>query len=394
MKMKKRHLLQRTMLAILIVLTAIPFPIAYANNEVYEGSYSPHNAVVYAAQYGDNYNPKYGIMYAKDADGYAVEEDCTYFVSQCLVAGGLPETEGWNSNRTCLWAEYRTVRGSKKKVWVGRGYNKGLTTFTNAGELNKYLANLGYRVEKSAYLSGNTLTVQSLNPAAGDVLQYDWDGDGTIDHSVLYCGIVNGAPVYSAHTRGVSMGSLRELEKAVRTPTASDGRIYGTVIYLIHMTDTTGLKDVTSRYIKDNHPIVALKSYEVNQYVSSDTDQNIATVDAVANRSVADTWEFFEVVPNQYGGVGFRSKANGNFLSAVISENSVSAPIRAAYGKDYFQPLTWESFRIFERENVLYIQSQANGKWLQVIANQNSHPLRAAAREASTWERFAIKVVG
>lgn len=389
---QKKKLFKRPICGILTVMMVLPWLLlpASANSEVYEHPYSPHAAIAYAEQYAYNSNPEYGKIYVADNNGYAVEEDCTFFLSQCLFAGGLPESDGWNRNNTSLWIEPHKTRDGLL-CWIRKGYlNEGFKTFVNAGRLNQYLANQGYYVEKNVNISGNALSISVLHPSAGDILQYDWDGDGTIDHSVLYCGIVDGEPRYTAHTNAAYREPISTLEKVTRPPSYSDGRIYGTVTYLIHMTDTTGLTDVTSRYIGRR---IALKSIEVNQYVSSDTDQNVSTVDAVANRNTASTWEWLDVVANQYGEVGFKSCGNGNYLSAIIDENSASAPIRAAYGKDYSAPQAWESFRIFEKDGVQYIQSQANGKWVQVVANQNTHPVRAAAREASTWERFAIEIV-
>ena len=165
---------------------------------------------------------------------------------------------------------------------------------------------------------------------------------------------------------------------------------YSCKYYVVHMTDTSGMVDVTNKYINKT---IAIKSIEVNQYLSSNTDQNIATIDALANRSTTSTWEYFKVEAGDYGEVGLRSVANGNYLSARIDINSKFAPIRAAYGQTYEKPLSWESFRIYEKNGIQYIQSQANGKWIQVVADNTDHPVKAASKMVSTWERFQIEIV-
>lgn len=51
------------------------------------------------------------------------------------------------------------------------------------------------------------------------------------------------------------------------------------------------------------------------------------------------------------------------------------------------------SFRIYEKDSVQYIQSQANGKWVQIVANNADRPLKAANKKVSTWERFQIETI-
>lgn len=148
--------------------------------------------------------------------------------------------------------------------------------------------------------------------------------------------------------------------------------------------------EVSNQYVGKT---VAIKSIEVDKYVSSNTDQDIKGINAVSNRDAAETWELFTVEAGEAGAIGFRSVANGNYLSARIDENAAYAYIQAAFGNDYSRPQSWESFRIFEWGDVQYIQSQANGKWVQVSVNESDYPIKAAADTPSTWERFQLETV-
>lgn len=149
-------------------------------------------------------------------------------------------------------------------------------------------------------------------------------------------------------------------------------------------------EEVSSQYVGKT---VAIKSIEVGKYVSSNTDQDVKGINAVANRDSAGTWELFTVEKGGVGTIGFRSKGNGNYLSALVDENKEYAYIQAAFGQHYSGPQSYESFRIFEWGGNQYIQSQANGKWVQVSVNESDRPIKAAADAASTWERFRLELV-
>lgn len=345
--------------------------------------------IAYAEKYAEIPNSAYEIAYAVE-NGMAIEEDCTNFVSQCLVAGGIPENDSWNSkiDGRIFKGWFQDYKGEYHAIYGN--YSDGYNTFVNAGMLNEYLAAQGYSIEKSVNVSDNTISVTSLSPAAGDIVQFDWDGDGVIDHSVLCCGYnENGELCYASHSNAGFMKPFSQILSLCVPVTYSD-RIYGTVIYLIHMTDTAGLKDVTSRY-KDK--VVAINSVEVNQYVSSGMGQDADSIDVTASSDVLSNQEYYKVEAGKYGEVGLRSLSNKNFLSARLDIDASAAPISACYGQAYTEPLSWESLRIYEKDGVQYIQFQPNGKWLQVNAEENSHPLKACARAASTWERFILEEI-
>lgn len=149
-------------------------------------------------------------------------------------------------------------------------------------------------------------------------------------------------------------------------------------------------EDVSNRYIGKT---VAIKSVEVGKYVSSNTDQDVKGINAVANRDSIGTWEMFTVEKGEAGSIGFRAKGNGNYLSARIDEKEENAYIQAAHGQNYPAPQSWESFYILERGGDQYILSQANWRWVQVSCDESDNPIKACADAPSTWERFRLETV-
>ena len=353
--------------ASLIIVLIVPclMTSASANNTVYEDAYKIYDMIGYADEYTDyegDHNPSYHFY----------EKDCTNFVSQCIsVAGGIPQ-EGYFAPDSGKKNYHPWTVPEDLYIYLTqeKGYNSSSFSRGYSIDHEKSIA--------SAWVSG------SVEISVGDVVFFDF-GSG-ITHAAVIVGYNSfGVPCYAAHTNTRWMYPLWDV---VVDREYSYTASYN--YYIVHMTDTTGLADVTSRYIGKT---VAIKSIEVEQYISSDTNQNVDTVDAVANRNTASTWEYFDVIANKYGSVGFKSHANGNYLSSRIDLNSTSAPVRAAYGQNYTEPQSWESFRIYEKNGIQYIQSQANGKWVQVVANETSHPIKASACAASTWEQFSIEMV-
>ena len=347
---------------------------AYANAGVYENSYNIHNALLYADTWTENgkelRNSKYGSFTGADGG------DCTNFVSQCLIAAGLTEDKNWNSNSN--W----TIFG---------GYSDAYNTFVNVDKLRGYLASKGYATEVAVEYGENWIGGDALYPAAGDILQFDWGGDGIYDHSIICMGEdKDGILRFSWHSPPDAFNKRYDDIQSIRPATVTSGSFSGSNIILIHMTDTRGMQEVTSEFINKT---ITIKSTQVGQFVSADTADANAKTNAVANRNNAGTWELFTVEQGDYGAIGFRA-ANGNYLSARVDIDSRYAPVQAAYGSSYSKPQAWESFRIYKKGNDYYIQSQANGKWVQVVAeNDANHTVKASAKEASSWERFQITEV-
>ena len=96
-------------------------------------SFNVNNAVRYAQTHTDNsggmsgtYNSKYNVYKPTSFSYYGY--DCANFVSQCLYAGGLKETNDW------------------KRVLKDQSYKKitGGVAWVNAPELFRYLRKASY----------------------------------------------------------------------------------------------------------------------------------------------------------------------------------------------------------------------------------------------------------
>lgn len=348
-----------------LLVTACPlFTIsAKAYYDPYEEGFGIHNAIQYAITYSEQDISQNRIS---DENG----GNCTYFIGKCLIAGGLETDDKWNDDDT-----ERPILG----------YSNAFNRFTNVNQTRDYLFEAkSYPIQSFVYSFDGNLPYL---PSAGDIIQIDKNLDGKCEHSAFCIG--NQKDNDGNFTLTVAQNSpniIVPFDELLSWYKGNDK----IKIYYIRMTNTAGLIEVTDKYIGKT---IAIKSLEVNQYVSSNTDQNVTTVDTCANQSNTSTWEYFEVKANEYGEIGFKSMSNGNYLSAKIDLNYSFAPIRAAYGQTYSQPQCWESFRIYEKDGIQYIQSQANGKWLQVVADNTDHPVKAASKMASTWERFQIEIV-
>ncbi|WP_210364775.1 amidase domain-containing protein [Bacillus sp. REN3] len=129
--------------------------------------YNRLKAVQYAERWWNDYNPAYKKF----------EVDCTNYISQCLHAGGAPmrgypnRSNGWwmqSSNWSYSWSVANAMR------WYLPGSKLGL----RAREVNG---------------------AEQLK--LGDVICYDFQGDGRFDHTTIVTGHdANGMPLVNAHT--------------------------------------------------------------------------------------------------------------------------------------------------------------------------------------------------
>jgi len=130
--------------------------------------YNRIEAVRYAELWWNDYNPKF----------HRFEDDCTNYVSQCLYAGGIPMEFSY----------------SRSKGWWYRGGENGWSySWTVANSFKHYLETGGHiRVQK---------VERPENLTIGDVICYDFDGDGKWQHNTI---VVRkdgqGMPLVNAHT--------------------------------------------------------------------------------------------------------------------------------------------------------------------------------------------------
>lgn len=128
--------------------------------------YNRAQAVQYAALWWAGFSPMFR----------AFRDDCTNFVSQCLLAGGMS----------------MEITGRRDKGWWYLGPNEQWSySWAVPHSLRWYLDTSPRGTQRSA--------ARDLEP--GDVIVYDWDGDGVWQHSTLVVGFgADGEPLVAAHT--------------------------------------------------------------------------------------------------------------------------------------------------------------------------------------------------
>ncbi|MBM4764659.1 amidase domain-containing protein [Bacillus sp. B15-48] len=137
------------------------------NEERIAFRYDRMKAVQYAERWWNDYNPSYKKF----------DVDCTNYISQCLHAGGAPmrnfpnRSKGWwmkNDNWSFSWSVANSMR------WYLPGSKVGLRA---------------KEVKSPSQLQ------------LGDVICYDFQGDGRYDHTTIVTGNdANGMPLVNAHT--------------------------------------------------------------------------------------------------------------------------------------------------------------------------------------------------
>ncbi len=134
-----------------------------------ERNYNRPAAVAYAEKWWNDYNPAFR----------AFPVDCSNFVSQCLWAGSFPMVGG----------------ARRDQGWWYRG---------NGGPRDTWSYSWAVAHSLRWYLAGSPL-VQAAASAAelrlGDVISYDFTGDGRWEHSTVVTGFdASGQPLVNAHT--------------------------------------------------------------------------------------------------------------------------------------------------------------------------------------------------
>jgi hypothetical protein len=134
--------------------------------------YDRAKVVQYAEHWWNRANPKY-LEFAVD---------CTNFASQCLFAGGAPMD--YTGKRESGWW-YAGKQGSKE-LWS--------LSWAVANSLQLYVA-----ASRKGLRGALVSSADQLLP--GDMICYDWDGDGRYQHNTIVTATdANGAPLVNAHT--------------------------------------------------------------------------------------------------------------------------------------------------------------------------------------------------
>lgn len=137
--------------------------------------YQPLQAVAYAEKYWNSYNPAFR---------YFATDDCTNFVSQCLLAGGFPMVGG-NRRDQGWW--YRHAAKGRAANWS--------YSWAVAHSFYLFLLQLSQKGQRVQRMSS------PYELQRGDVICYDFEGDGRWNHNTLVTAKdADGAPLVHAHT--------------------------------------------------------------------------------------------------------------------------------------------------------------------------------------------------
>lgn len=123
--------------------------------------YDRNTAVNWARTHAMELPPQYGTV-----------PSCTWFVSQALWAGGLPQDRTWNATDARAHS---------------RGTDGTLTAWS-APDLVDYLLTTYDTEQVPMDFTGNAVPEAVI----GDVVAYDWESDGTIDHLAFVTAVADG----------------------------------------------------------------------------------------------------------------------------------------------------------------------------------------------------------
>jgi hypothetical protein len=163
----------------------VEFSINDLNSNRSMRSYNRREAVRYAERWWDDYNPAYRKF----------TNNCTNFISQCLHAGGAPMT-GWQNRSKGWW--YRSDNWSY--------------SWSVANAMRWYLSG-----SQSGLRGEEKQTASDLVP--GDVICYDFDGDGTWQHTtIVVAKDANNEPLVNAQTANSRMRYWKYEDSTAYTP--------------------------------------------------------------------------------------------------------------------------------------------------------------------------------
>lgn len=147
--------------------------------------YDRLKAVQYAERWWNDYNPAY----------HKFDVDCTNYISQCLRAGGAP-----------MWGQPNRGKG----WWMSR--NTWSYSWAVAHSLRWYLAHSKTGLRAKEVQRADQLLL-------GDVICYDFQGDGRFDHNTIVTGKdANGMPLVNAHTYNSRMRYWAYEDSSAYTP--------------------------------------------------------------------------------------------------------------------------------------------------------------------------------
>jgi hypothetical protein len=162
---------------------AVPTPVASATPSATPTAASSYNgaaAAAYADTYWSTYNPQWP-SYATSGG------DCTNFVSQSLDAGGIAMRPNPPYSGTAAWF----MRGTPTNP-------NPSTSWINANDNSTFLGASLPATKVGTYTGLGPTVTQASGASQGDVISYDWNGDGVVDHQAVV--VTSDGQSVDAHT--------------------------------------------------------------------------------------------------------------------------------------------------------------------------------------------------
>lgn len=186
-----------------------------------EARYNIYNAASYAESYcGSSENP-YGKGY--NPNYYALDSDCTNFVSQCLLAGGYKMHGSYGKNQPTKsektikeWYHYKEKKNNGEYMYRYTTSWVCVQQYYNIRPLN---LGLYYYIKKNVKTAKMHKKVKfnakkwlkDYNLMIGDIVQMDTNKDGKYDHSIIITKIRGNNIYYCGHTNNEYNASLNGL---------------------------------------------------------------------------------------------------------------------------------------------------------------------------------------
>lgn len=196
--------------------------------------YDREKAIQYAKKWSDpdnqgNFHPDFERMdeYGSDRGG-----DCANFVSQLLHAGGLRMNDEWY---------YEKGSFIRKIPILNRAIKYFSPKWAVADEQYRYFSDLnnGFAEETIEISTMEDLTnaEESGGIKPGDLLYWDFNGDGKVDHATMITGVDHdGQLLYSGHTSDQFNAEVKEVTQALYNEK------YNTKLYIVKMKDRIEVK--------------------------------------------------------------------------------------------------------------------------------------------------------
>jgi cell wall-associated NlpC family hydrolase len=173
-------------------------PYAGGDGESKVGESNRNKAIEYALKYANNTSDHDGFHFFGATPGSG--SDCANFVSQCLFAGGIPMSEGWN------WKgiSYEGWRGVAKDVGIDHPAVLTTPSWVQPDALYRYFSQPGRCYGVSYITSVDDIPRVAAYIKPGDIIAFNNLGEdnpkGYINHVAIVTEVKNGEIYYSGHT--------------------------------------------------------------------------------------------------------------------------------------------------------------------------------------------------